>query len=270
MGYTHYYEKSGMFHGSVPRIMGTRLDALLFGPDPLHLEDVWNKAVTEVERLHAMLNRFDPASEISILAKDAVHAPACMSDELWEIILDCRKYHELTSGLFDITLSGFSEVLFDRDGRTLFFDGRELTLDLGGYAKGYAMKKIRNFLISSGIDQAFFNFGNSSVMTLGKHPSGLPWQVGIDNPFQPGQQLGNVELNGNSLSTSGNLPDHRLHVVNPGTGELFRGRKVVSVVSGSDTEAEVLSTALLLAENDKVEQIKKNFNTITVHTFNVP
>ncbi|HPT30607.1 MAG TPA: FAD:protein FMN transferase [Prolixibacteraceae bacterium] len=269
MAYSQYYVKSGMFHGSVPLIMGTRLDALIFGTNPVQLNSIWDEVLFETERLHSMLNRFDPSSEISLLSKDAVHAPVGVNDELWEVLLDCRKYHELTSGLFDITLTGFSGIQFDMDGHTIFFDGREFTLDLGGYAKGYAMKKIRNFLNLSGVNQAFFNFGSSSVMTLGNHPSGKPWLVGIDNPFQPGQQLGTVELSGNSMSTSGNLPNHRLHVVDPATGELFRGRKVVSVVAGSDTEAEVLSTALLLADQEKAEQIKKNFQHISVYTFDL-
>jgi thiamine biosynthesis lipoprotein len=270
MAYTQYYAKSGMFHGSVPLIMGTRLDALIFGADQVKLNSIWNEVLTETERLHTILNRFDPKSELSRLTHDAVHSPSGMSEELWEILLDCRKFNELTSGLFDITLSNLSGVLFDPVERTVYFNGNELFLDLGGYAKGYALKKIRNFLIFRGINQAFFNFGNSSVMTLGNHPSGKPWLVGIDNPFQPGKQLGTVELSGNSMSTSGNLPNHRLHVVNPGTGEFFGGRKVVSVVSGSDTEAEVLSTALLLADQKTSEMIVKNFNNINVHTFNIP
>ncbi len=270
MGYSHYYEKSGMLHGSVPLIMGTRLDALIFGADQVKLNSIWNEVLTETERLHNMLNRFDPESELSLLTHDAVHSPSGMSEELWEILLECRKYHELTSGFFDITLTDLTGVLFDLKERTVFFNGREFSLDLGGYAKGYALKKIRNFLVSRGINQAFFNFGNSSVMTLGNHPSGKPWLVGIDNPFQPGQQLGTVELSGNSLSTSGNLPNRRLHIINPGTREFLKGRKVVSVVAESDTEAEVLSTALLLADHEATEMIVKNFENITVHTFNVP
>jgi thiamine biosynthesis lipoprotein len=270
MGYKHYYDKSGMFHGSVPRIMGTRLDALIFGTDRIQLEYTWKEVLLETERLHAMLNRFDPGSELSLLNKNAVHEKCGMSEELWEILLDCRTCHEKTIGYFDITLSDLAAADFDLANHTVCFNAKMMSFDLGGYAKGYAMKKIRNFLNLSGVNQAFFNFGNSSVMTLGNHPSGKPWLVGIDNPFQPGQQLGTVELSGNSLSTSGNLPNHRLHVVNPGTGELFAVRKVVSVVAASDTDAEVLSTALLLADHEATEMIVKNFENITVHTFDVP
>lgn len=269
MAYTQYYGKSGMFHGSVPLLMGTRLDALIFGANPVRLDSIWNEVLSETERLHAMLNRFDPGSELSLLNKTAVQMPCGVSEELWEILLDCRTFHEKTLGYFDITLSDLATVEFDLTNHTVCFHGKMMSFDLGGYAKGYAMKKIRNFLNLSGVNQAFFNFGSSSVMTLGNHPSGLPWLVGIDNPFQPGQQLGTVELSGNSMSTSGNLPNHRLHVVDPGTGELFRGRKVVSVKADSDTEAEVLSTALLLADQEKAEQIKKNFQHISVYTFDL-
>jgi FAD:protein FMN transferase len=268
MSYSHYYEKSGMFHGSMPSIMGTRLDALLFGTDEVLLDVTWNEVVSELGRLQQMMNIFDPGSELSNLKKKAQFSPAETSDELWEILLDCRKYHQLTSGLFDITLSDFNRIEFDPQQQTIFFHGYPLVLDLGGYAKGYAMKKIRNLLISSGLMQAFCNFGNSSVMALGKHPGGKPWLVGIDNPFSPGEQLGSVELCDNALSTSGNLPLRQQHIVHPHTGNYYSGKKVVSVV-GSDLEAEILSTALLLADDETAEEIKESFNNITVFTYRI-
>jgi thiamine biosynthesis lipoprotein len=270
MSYTHYYEKSGLFHGSLSHIMGTRLDALLFGADQSFLVTTWNKVVAELERLQQMLNKFNPDSELSILSKNAVRNPAGMSDELWNILLDGKKYHELTSGYFDITLSDFQGIEFDNDMHTVCFRGKLLSLDLGGYAKGYAMLKVRKMLVSLGIMQAFINFGNSSVMALGQHPAGKSWLVGIDNPFTPGQVLGSVELCDNSLSTSGNLPHHNQHIVNPRSGEFYTGKKVVSVVADNDLEAEILSTALLLADDDAAEQIKGNFKNLTVYTFRIP
>jgi thiamine biosynthesis lipoprotein len=259
-----------MFHGSVQAIMGTRLDALLFGPDQSALDAIWNEAVAELERLQGMLNRYDPRSELSLLNEKAVRNPAGMSDELWNVLLDCRKYHQLTSGYFDITLSDFSRIEFDMTAHTICFRDNLLSLDFGGFGKGYAMMKLRNLLVSSGVLQAFLNFGNSTVMALGNHPSGKPWLVGIDNPFNPGQVLGSVELCDNSLSTSGNLPNHSRHIENPRTGEYFAGKKVVSVLAGNDLEAEILSTALLLADDEAAEQIKGNFKNITVYTYKIP
>jgi thiamine biosynthesis lipoprotein len=125
-------------------------------------------------------------------------------------------------------------------------------------------------LLKLGLMQAFINFGNSSVMALGSHPAGKPWLVGIDNPFSPGQILGTVELCDSSLSTSGNMPRHDRHIVNPHTGETFTGRRVVSVVAASDLDAEILSTALLLADEISGEGIKENFKNITVYNFRIP
>jgi thiamine biosynthesis lipoprotein len=250
--------------------MGTRLDALLFGADQSFLLTTWNKVVAELERLQQMLDKFNPDSELSLLSKNAVRNPAGMSEELWNILLDSKRYHKLTLGYFDITLSDFQGIEFDYDGHTVCFRGKSLSLDLGGYAKGYAMLKVRKMLVSLGIMQAFINFGNSSVMALGKHPAGKSWLVGIDNPFIPGQVLGSVELCDNSLSTSGNLPHHNRHIINPVSGEFYTGKKVVSVVADNDLEAEILSTALLLADDDVAEQIKENFKNLTVYTFKIP
>ena len=53
-----------MFHGSIPRIMGTRFDLLISELSKEKALLVWNKIVIELERLHKMINRFDAKNKI--------------------------------------------------------------------------------------------------------------------------------------------------------------------------------------------------------------
>ena len=72
------------------------------------------------------------------------------------------------------------------------------------------------------------------------------WKVGVTNPYGPGA-VDEWDLVDTSLSTSGNTPGYDGHIVNPATGERVSGRRMVSVRCPDPLDAEVLSTALMLA-----------------------
>ena len=245
-----------MFHGSLANIMGTRLDVLMIGKNERLMLLVWDEIVSEIMRLHKKLNRFDPESDISLINIHAVSHPAKLCDELWNILTDIGKHHRNTQGYFDVTLHDYNMVVLDEKNKTVLFAEKNIHLDLGGYAKGYALAKAQQILFQHDIQQAFINFGDSSILALGTHPHGNCWSVGLNNPLFPEQQLKVFELLDNSLSTSGNTQRHTNHIVNPHSGKYAPERRLVSVVSRDCIEAEVLSTALMAAEKQSVETIK--------------
>ena len=266
MPYSNYYKKSNLFHGSLMNIMGTRLDAVMTG-DESHLSEVWEQIVAETERLHSMLNRFDAASDISRINRDAAKNPVELNDELWYILTDVKKYHQQTFGYFDVSLRDFNRVILDDERRTVTFADKDISLDFGGYAKGYALKQIQEILQKSGVTQALVNFGNSSVLAIGSHPHGEYWGIDIENPFQPGQKLETCTLCNQSLSVSGNTAKHTEHIINPFSGKYFAGRKLVSVASTDAVEAEILSTAIIIADENSIFLMKNFFKNTIVNIF---
>jgi thiamine biosynthesis lipoprotein len=122
--------------------MWTRLDVVMTGKES-HLSEVWNHLIAESERLHRMLNRFDKSSEISHINSHAATRPVEVSDELWSILTNIKKYHHQTAGYFDISLCDFNRVILDDDRHTATFAQKDISLDLGGYAKGYALERIK-------------------------------------------------------------------------------------------------------------------------------
>ena len=266
MPYSNYYKKSNLFHGSMLNIMGTRLDAVMIG-DESQLTEVWEHIIAETERLHRMLNRFDPTSDISLINSQAAKHPVELNDELWSILTDIQKYHKQTCGFFDVSLRDFSKVILDCERRTAAFAEGNISLDLGGYGKGYAMAQVQKILLQNGVTQALVNFGNSSVLAVGAHPHGEYWSIGIENPFQPGQQLQTCQLYNQSLSVSGNTPQHAQHIFNPLDGKYSAERKIVSVVSNDAVEAEVLSTALMVANEKIKKKIKNLFGNVKINIF---
>jgi len=267
--YSNYYESSSLFHGSLLSIMGTRFDILFVIENKEIGEALWDNIQTELIRLDKLFNRFDTESEVSQINSSAFLSPYIVSSEMWDILLSCKKYHQQTYGLFDITLQNLNRVLLNIKDKSIIFVDKDLHIDFGGYAKGYAIDKIKNILIENNVQNSLVNFGNSSILALGKHPYGDCWSIGIENPYQKGEMLGEYKLKDEALSTSGNMPSNSKHLVNPFTGKFNEEKKMVSIITKDSTDAEVLSTSLMIAQIEKREEILHHFNTSKIFVYNL-
>jgi thiamine biosynthesis lipoprotein len=193
------------------------------------------------------------------LNQTAQYAAVPLSDTLWTILLDCRRYYEATDGFFDITKSDFKQIEFMEETHSVLFNQQGITLDFGGYGKGYALRCMRNRLEQAGIHQALINFGSSSVLAMGVHPYGDSWPVGIDDPSK-GISLLNLRLCDTSLSVSGNTPARPSHILNPKTSEWVTGERMVAIVADDPVDAEALTTAWIASGMESVPDWMKKFN----------
>ncbi|MDD7455630.1 MAG: FAD:protein FMN transferase [Bacteroidales bacterium] len=250
-----YFPEAAMFHGHIPFIMGTKLDLIAMDARKVTLGKVWDWLCFEADHLDGMLNRFVFESEVSRINKSNVLQNVSISHELWTMINEAKRYWTLTDGLFDVTRGGMQELTTDLEDK-VSLKGHEL--DFGGFAKGFLLKELKSKLVSSGIQTAFVDFGDSSIMALGHHPFGDCWKVGVKDPFG-GAVLGEIELRDQAMSTSGNTPVYSSHIVNPKTGEADNSSTVVTVVSDDPLDAEVLSTVAVIASPEELEIIKQNF-----------
>ena len=57
------------------------------------------------------------------------------------------------------------------------------SLDVGAIAKGYATERVARALEEGGVTGYLLNVGGN-VRAVGAKPSGAPWRVGIENPFE--------------------------------------------------------------------------------------
>lgn len=254
-----FLETSGLFHGSMTEVMGTRLDVILVHTHQEQAERCWDEIKKEILRLDKLLNKFDVKSELHALNQQAKTTQAHVGDELWRILQRCKHYHEATDGYFDISLKDYTRVRFDSQTRSVYFEDPTIELDLGGYGKGYALEKIKEVLSRNSIVHALVNFGNSSILGVGTHPYGDCWPIGILNPYRSSETLGVMKLKNSSLSTSGNTPNHPKHLLDPHTGIYAEQRKLVSVQMQDAVEAEALSTALMVAPAEVAADLISRF-----------
>lgn len=143
--------------------------------------------------------------------------------------------------------------VLDPATRSVRLTGEGVRLDAGGFGKGYALERIRPLLTEAGVRRALFNFGDSSVMSVGTHPLGDCWPVGAAAGGEP------FRLVGTSLSISGLHPDGRAHIVDPMSGRWVGRRTMVAVEGRSAFLCEVLSTTLYAAPEERRATIAARF-----------
>lgn len=249
--------------------MGTRFDILVDTEDKAIGENIWLEIQSELIRLNKLFDRFNEESEVSKINKSAYISPVPVSSEMWEVLVACKKYHKKTLGLFDITLNNFNKVFLNEINKTVSFHQQDLHLDFGAYAKGYAIEKINSILTKHNIQNSFSNFGNSSIYALGTHPYGDYWGIGIENPYNKGEVLNEYKLKNEGMSTSGNMPSNPKHILNPVTGNFIEEKRIVCVKTKNAIEAEVLSTTMMIAQDNEKEKISGNFNVSDISIFKV-
>lgn len=130
----------------------------------------------------------------------------------------------------------------------------DLTLDFCGIAKGYALDLVASELARLGLRNAIIEIGGE-VATLGRHPDGRPWQVGIVDPNSSDFAVRHiVEPRGLALATSGHSangisgPISSSHIIDPRIGRPAATTLAsVSVLASTAMEADALATALCAA-----------------------
>jgi len=244
---------------------------------------------SECERIEFMLSYFNPASDVAKINESACKTFVVMDEELFNIVKTCLEYSEMTSGAYDITLrpviehlknnssnaneeimcSYMDQVELDEEKKSIHFQNDKVKIDFGGFGKGYALEKIKSILEKSSLENVFISFGESSIFAKGKRPDGNEWLVGIKDLYNSENSLHAFSLQNSSISTSSNfyVDDNgqlcnKINVINPFTKKTVEDLAIASVKSDSPLQAEILSTAFLVMDDEKIKEVLKNNNNV--------
>ncbi len=240
--------------------MFTRIDLLLIkNASGFDLEKIAEKIQEEVFRIETFANKFNPESELSSINRLAGVQEVRVSDEMMQILAECRSHNQKTLGYFDITAGSHRSVLhekyfFDKKKSTVKFANPDVKLDLSGFIKGYALRKISIILSVVNISDALINIGNSSVFAKGNHPFGEGWKIQV--PLTKAECV----LHNECLTTSGNYQDTKWPVILPDSGMKGTKSLATSVITSDGAEGEAVAKAVYLASEIEAKKILEEFD----------
>ena len=138
------------------------------------------------------------------------------------------------------------------DGRQVRAGNPRVALDLGAYAKGYALNVAIRMLHEGGIDNAIVNAGGDLCVS-GRHGK-RPWHIGVRHP-QGGGVIASLDAyDGECVLTSGNYERYReyqgvryAHIIDPRSGYPVAHIASATVIARDGALADAAATALSVA-----------------------
>lgn len=168
---------------------------------------------------------------------------------------------------------GFDHIIIDDDKNTVFIDNENISLDVGGIGKGFAVEKVANHLEELGLKYGSVNGGGNQRM-IGTKADGNGWGVGVQDPRTANGIIAVLPNQVNvSVVTSGDYQNYYLaendqrisHIIDPET--LFPANQFnsVSIAVNNSGLADCLSTALYILDYEEglkfIDAINQKYNT---------
>ena len=245
-------------------VFGTLVEVSVYGEPEPRAKQAVKAVMEEFQRLHDNLHAWKPSELSDMNAAFAQGKSKRVSPELAAILRDATQLSVKSQGLFDPAIGGliklwgfqadtFKAVLPDQkkvralvaanpqmtditlQGDVASSRNKAVRVDLGGYAKGYALDRAATLLKKMGVHDALVNIGGN-VLALGSHGS-RPWRVGIQHPRKPGP-FATVELHdGEAIGTSGDYQRYFMvsgkrycHLIDPRSGQPAQGVEAVTIL----------------------------------------
>lgn len=207
-------------------------------------------------------------------------------ETLKTLILDSKKYYQLSSGLFNPAMGqliaawgfhenadtnpeainrikkdipGMHDLIIKKD--RAYSINPDLQLDFGAIAKGLAIRQIAQIIKQNNIQNFIINAGGDIYAHGLKHAKS--WRVAIEHPFKTGI-IGSLDMqSGSSIFTSGDYRRHyednnqprRHHIIDPRSGEPSRLISSATVIHADPVTADVAATTLMLTEISQLQSM---------------
>jgi len=266
-------------------VFGTMVDITIAGEEKNRARELANHVLQDFQSLHQRLHAWKPvsarqSSELQLLNQAfAEKKPIKIAPDIAKMLQEITDLSIKSDGLFNPAIGhliqawGFQRDEFsalkidEKNIQNLVKKNPKMTdiliknqqvesksatvnLDLGGYAKGYALDAAVHYLKAQKVKNALINIGGN-IIVLGKH-GGKPWRVGIQHPRKP-EALATLDLpDGWAIGTSGDYQRYfelngkrYCHLLDPRTGFPVQHTQNVTVLippqPQGKTQAGVLS-----------------------------
>lgn len=267
-----------LFRRRVP-LMGTMAEIAVVHHDPRRAGAAADAAFDALRRTDRLMSRFRPDSDIGRANLDALRQPVRIDAETAFVLKRALDWARDSQGRFDPCLGRVSHLwdvkrrarppanehvraLAGRDlwqaldldldarGGAVRYRDPDVSIDLGGIAKGYGVDQAAAALRAHGIRDGLVNVGGD-LYALGRSADGDPWTVGVRSAHDPARVVRTLTLEDSAVATSGDYQQYfehggqrYHHLFDPATGAPVRSvRHSVTRTAATCLEADAAATA---------------------------
>lgn len=241
------------------RAMATLFEGWLVGADLNQLRAISHSLKEELLRLELLMSCHDPLAEVSRLNREAFQQAVKVEPELVHILRQAIRGYQDTEGYFDISYRSpnpagrrFPErIRLDLSQYRVQYLDSDLTLDLGGFGKGYALDVLGQMCLDFGVRNFLLNGGGSSMIASGVPTEGKVWQIQLAPDAEEVVMLNNE---GFAYSATFHQGEEVSDLVDPHTAQPVQEVLACAVWAPLAARAEIYSTALLAMGKDAAER----------------
>ena len=237
-------------------------------------------------RLFDIYNDYEGIANIKTINDNAGIAPVTVDRAVIDLLLDCKRYYELTDGKVNVAMGSVLHlwhiarndgirdplnaqlpdmqalqkaaehtdmncVVIDEIASTVFITDPDLRLDVGAVAKGWATQRVAE-TAPTGL---LISVGGNVCATGPKAEDGTSWVIGIQDPNNADKNLHTLYLTKGSVVTSGDYQRFFVaegqkyhHIIDPATQMPAALWCSVSIICQDSGLADALSTGLFLMD----------------------
>jgi thiamine biosynthesis lipoprotein len=212
--------------------MGMPITVKMVGPE---VDDKIFKEVFDYFRyVDSKYSTYKPDSEISLI--NAGLPKSRWSNEMKAVLSMCDQTKRQTNGYFDIVRGG--------------------QRDPSGLVKGWAIQNAAGILVNRGYRNFYIDAGGD-IQVSGKNSRGLPWRVGIRNPFNRDEIIKTITVNTEGVATSGTYIRGQ-HIYNPlKPKEAIKDIVAITIIGPDIYNADRFATAAHAMGKKGIEFIEK-------------
>jgi len=244
--------------------MGTRVSFLVRHPEPRFARSVITQAMAKVMNVHATMTLHDE-SPLTHLNRRASTQAVWVPDSLLDVLLAGVDVHRESGGVFDPSLhsaqGGMQDIEIDAEQRTVRFHHADVSVDLNGIAKGYAVDVASDHLRSAGIEHFIVNAGGDLYASGHSSETRSGWSIHLESNEDIRWQLSD-----RAVATSGNVHQQKdtsgrpiPHLIDPRSGAPIDQYQSSTIIAERVMLADAWSTALFVGERSSMtERIERD------------
>lgn len=267
----------------------------------------------ELEKYHQLYdiyNDYEEINNVKTINDNAGIAPVVVDQRIIDLILFSKEAYEMSGGKMNIALGSvlsiwheyrdegiedpesaqlppiellraaaehtdIENVVVNETESTVFLTDPEMSIDVGGIAKGYAVEQVSKFAMEHGFTDGLISVGGN-VRSFGyKGEDRQLWNISIQSPEADAEDLFTLQMTDRSLVSSGDYIRYYTvdgkryhHIIDPDTlfpAAYFRS---VSIVCQDSGMADALSTTIFnMPFEEGIQLIENLIDTEAVWIF---